>query len=708
LALEVAHRIQGQFDGNAVFISLLTVDTVDGILYTIAGAMGFVFYSSDDKAGQLFQYLSTKQMLLVIDNFDRLLEDAYLIADILSVAPGIKCIITSRTRLNLQEEWVRPVSGLQMSDAISLFSASARRVKPDFNLVEQREAVQSICEMVEGMPLSLELAASWTRVMTCIDILDHIRNSLDLLSTSLRNVDDRHKSIRALFDQSYGLLSPEERIVFVRLAVLRGEWDLKVAQKIAGATPRTLLELIDKSLLRSNSSGRYSMHPLIRQYGYEQLAQSGALQTMQYEHFKYHFSLMQEAKHQVLFSKHDNWYQTVLSAAENIEDAMTWALRQGNAAAVLEMCCGLWYGWFTNGLWSKGYGWFKRALAVSGEEVPCRALSLIFAAMFSSRLLNFQTAADETKEAYNLAQKMDDKIALIFVLIQQTLIVINQYEEQTKCFEQCLALSRSIRSPFAEASTLFIYGDVAREHGDLDKATLLYQRALEVSTSANILDLIAYSIGNLGRITLHAGDYRTAREHFEQSLALAREMKSRVTMADWLLRLGMTALYEGDVAQAQGYLEQNYTLWQEIGNVMGIADSLCCLAELAYHEQNFEVARRFARQSLERWTELLKNGRYNHHYLLHGLATCLLVVGKLCVVDASPVDALKAFDFAERIRTAIGFQLEPRVQAETMSYARSAYAMLPSTETEVIRAQHKQLTRLEWMGIVVELSSPTL
>jgi predicted ATPase/DNA-binding SARP family transcriptional activator/Tfp pilus assembly protein PilF len=672
LALQTAHTLGERFRDGSVFVSLVSVEDPNGILYAIANEMGFVFYSAEEREEQFLHYLSQKHLLLVIDNFDHLLTGADLVSRMISSAPDVTFLVTSRERLNMQEEWLIEIGGMHVDDdALRLFEGSARRVVPTFTLAGQQDKVKAICQMVEGMPLAIELAASWVRVLSCADILLQLRDSLDMFSTSLRNVDERQKSLRALFDQSCKLLSPQEYDVFSKLAVLRGEWDLDEAHKIAGATPALLRGLIDKSLVRMGLSGRYSMHPLIRQYGWEQLAQQGLLTTVQDLHFTYYWKLTQETKNAFLSSKQDNISQDVNRALENIREAMLWGLTTGRPNKVLEMCCGAWFAWFKDGSWSEGHDWFTRALAASGADAPDRALALALAAQLSSRLRNYPTMIVEANEARTLIQPGGDPVVLMLTTIAQA-FATRGYEEESALLEQCIALSHAHTSPIGLAVASFLYGDVAREHGDLEKAEALYRQTLQVSTTAGFLDLMAYAIGNLGRLALHKGDYQTAREHFERSLALAYELESRVTMADWLVRLGMTALYEGDHVQARSYLEQSLNLWQEIGNAIGIADALCCLADLAFHEGDFEQARRLVAQSLERWTTMLNETDSRRHNLLRGIAECLLVLGKLAAAQSLPHSALKAFTLAESIREEIGFHLEPRIADEMAYYTHAA------------------------------------
>ena len=189
-------------------------------------------------------------------------------------------LVTSRERLYLREEWLLPIAGLSLAEGLAgeagqLFVRSAQRVQPGFTGHGQEEAIAAICQQVEGMPLALELAASWVRVMPCADIARQMQANFDFLTTGLRNLPARHRSLRALFDQSWRLLSPLEQGVLMRLSVFQGGWLLEEAAPVTGATLALLLGLVDKSLVRISGQQRFDLHELVRQYAAEQLVASG-------------------------------------------------------------------------------------------------------------------------------------------------------------------------------------------------------------------------------------------------------------------------------------------------------------------------------------------------------------------------------------------------------------------------------------------------
>ena len=233
-------------------------------------------------------------MLLVLDNFEHLLSSPGgngsgrdLVLEMVRTAPRLKLLVTSRERLNLQAEWLLTLHGLpyppaetafgeETFEAVELFAQGAQRVRPEFSLSAEWPEVVRICRLLDGMPLGIELAATWVSMMPCAEIVQELSRGLDLLSTTLHDVPARHRSLEAVFDHSWQLLSEAERAVFKRLSVFRGGFDRQAAEQVAGASLSTLAALVNKSLLRVVSPGRYDMLEPLKQYAAAKLAETPA------------------------------------------------------------------------------------------------------------------------------------------------------------------------------------------------------------------------------------------------------------------------------------------------------------------------------------------------------------------------------------------------------------------------------------------------
>jgi DNA-binding SARP family transcriptional activator/predicted ATPase len=288
---------------------------------------------------QLLNYLRERNILLVLDNFEHLIGEAQPLADILRLAPHVKLLVTSRVRLNLQEEWLIEVKGLDYPpapagvadiasySALALFSQQAQRVRAGFTPDESDwPHVVRICQLVEGVPLGIELAASWLRVLSCADIAQEIAQSLDFLTSPLQNVPERHRSVRAVFDHSWRLLAPEEQAMFRRLSVFRG-FQREAAVRVAGIALPMLAALVDKSLLRRGASGRYELHDMLRQYAEEKLVADEAEYVRVHDaHCTYFADLLWARRVQLKSSDAASALSELSVEQENVRAAWNWAV----------------------------------------------------------------------------------------------------------------------------------------------------------------------------------------------------------------------------------------------------------------------------------------------------------------------------------------------------------------------------------------------
>ena len=277
LAIEAASGLLDAFPDGVYFVGLASVSSAANIMPAIAGALGYGLQSADEPEAQIMRYLNAKKLLLIMDNFEHLIDSAHLLTNVSKAAIGVKLLVASRDSLSLQEEWLYPVRGMtvptgtkhlleaEQNAAVQLFVQCARRADASFELNETNlNAVVRICQLVDGLPLGLELAATWVRLMPCADIATEIAKSIDILATSLRNVPERHRSLRAVLEQTWQRLSKAESTSLSILSVFRGGWARKAASEVADADLTLLASLIDKSLLRRTATDRYDMHELVR------------------------------------------------------------------------------------------------------------------------------------------------------------------------------------------------------------------------------------------------------------------------------------------------------------------------------------------------------------------------------------------------------------------------------------------------------------
>lgn len=290
LAIEFASRQRESFPDGVHFVPLVSVNSAESIVPAAAEALEFSFSGPADLKEQLIGHMSSamkQSALLVLDNLEHLIaqsaETVELVSELLERIPSLKILATSRERLSLHGEWVYELHGLpvppvEFADKLDEYSAAvlfmqrARHIQPDFEVNEsERLELIRICRLVEGVPLAIELAAAWTGMLSCREIAQEIETNIDFLTTAMRDVPERHRSLRATFDHSWKLLSDAEREALSRLSIFHGGFDRRTAEKVSGATLPLLASLVSKSLVRRDEAGHYSLHEAIRQYAYSHL-----------------------------------------------------------------------------------------------------------------------------------------------------------------------------------------------------------------------------------------------------------------------------------------------------------------------------------------------------------------------------------------------------------------------------------------------------
>jgi predicted ATPase len=369
LALEVGAARHGRRRDGAVFVSLVGTGPVrpeeaaDLVVADLARALEVSLAVPRDPLELLADHLSGRELLLVLDNFEQLRDGAGVLAELLRRAPGVQMLVTSRRRLGLGVEWLVEVPGLPYPpagagveaagyEAVQLFEARARLLRPG-SLAADADGVARVCRLVAGVPLAIELAARWVRSASPAAIADRLAVGLDLLETSSPDVERRHRSLRAVIDWSWQLLTDEERRALGRLSVLRGGFDLEAAAAVAGATLPLLGGLVDQSLVTAGEDGRYGMHELLRRYAAERLAADPAdEQATRQRHAQHYAALLPDPTTVAADDEGD-----LDAEVENLRAATDWLVEHGDPPALDRHLARLWPRY-------RRRGWFREAQAV--------------------------------------------------------------------------------------------------------------------------------------------------------------------------------------------------------------------------------------------------------------------------------------------------------------------------------------------------------
>ena len=299
LALAVAEQGLKSFSDGVWLISLAGLSSADLLVSSIAGGVGLALLGSSEPKKQLIEFLQNKECLLVLDNFEHLIEGVDLLQELLDRAPKLKILVTSRVVLELKGEWIFDLDGLsyppentkeplERFDAVKCFTQYAKQFSKTFEASEDNlEAIARLCRKVEGLPLALELASTWIRGLSLLEILSRLNESFDLLSSKLYDLPKRHHSLRTVFDYSWQLLTEEEQKVLTKLSVFQGGFSLEAVEEVAKTHLALLLSLINRSLIKRGQENRYSMHELIRQFATEKAEKKVKVQTKDLHSFYY-------------------------------------------------------------------------------------------------------------------------------------------------------------------------------------------------------------------------------------------------------------------------------------------------------------------------------------------------------------------------------------------------------------------------------------
>jgi predicted ATPase/DNA-binding CsgD family transcriptional regulator len=575
LALQAAAEQLPHFADGVHFVALAPISSPDLIASALAGALQFSFFGSEDPAIQIIHYLSEKHMLLVMDNFEHLLEGTGLLTDILQAANGIKILATSRERLNVQEEWVFSVDGLSFPSelsntslegygAVQLFVQRARQVQAHFSLDENAQAVQAICQQVEGMPLGLELASSWLRVMSCRQIAAQMASSLDFLTTPLRNVPERHRSLRAVFEQSWSLLSGDEQAALMKLSVFRGGFDREAAERVAGASLPLLAGLADKSLLRMNATERYDLHELLRQYAADKLLDAGMMITAVQQHLDYFLNLAERAEVNQFGRGQIAWFDRLEVEFDNLRAAL---VRSMETETGLHLAGAL--GWFFSerAHLSEGLDWLKQTLAAN-EDAPAslRAKALHSAGGLAGHLGDDGRAHALCEQALIVARATNDRWNVAWSLNHLAIWYTTQadFDQAAALLDESLALFRVINDPMGITHTLIRRAWSAIDQGDYPYARELVEEALILAREADDTITTAWVFYVLGIVSWrYDHDFRQAAIQYERSLSLFREARFILGVPHTLIALAGIEQATGNHARAQKlYVEGMIWLWE--------------------------------------------------------------------------------------------------------------------------------------------------
>ena len=717
LALRVVRDLAGAYPDGVCLVELAALADPALVPQAVASALGVREQPGRTLADTLIDVLRPRTCVLLLDNCEHLVTDCAVLADgLLRASPGLTVLATSREPLGISGETVWRVPPLGLPDAsheeafadsasdlgryeaVRLFEERARAALPTFELTDQNvQAVAQVCHRLDGIPLAIELAAARVRGLAPEQLAARLDDRFRLLTGGSRTALPRQRTLRALVDWSYELLSEPERILFRRLSVFAGGWTLEAAERVCDGvardegrgtsgdglssplTPRPsplelLLQLVDRSLVlveqQSAQVGgvpavRYRLLETLRQYGAERLRDAGEEAVVRARHTEWCFALAEDAGSTLEGLRGGAWAARLEAEHDNLRAALGWSLTEGAEAAGptgQRLAAALWEFWWLHGHLTEGSRWLAAALAIDersdGDIRPVRARMFIGAGWLAALLGNAERVVALNEAGLALIDPAKDPLFASFAVVGLGVAAETRgaYTQATALYEQSLALAQESNSTGVAGWQLGNLGRMALIRGDYERATVLLEEGLSLQEKGRDRHAASWSLQYLGRVALHQGDHERARALFEEGLAAAREVGNKLGIAWSLGNLGRTARIQGDYARATRLLEESLSVCRDVGDRWGAALSLGNLGRVALARNDYQRAAALFEENLVLCRDLAGRERrltYALHYL-----------GVVARELSQPERAARLFGAAQALREEAGRPMSPLDLAE--------------------------------------------
>jgi predicted ATPase len=586
-------------------------------------------------------------MLLVLDNYEHLMEGADVAADILRRAPGVKALVTSRSRLNVTGEQLSPVRGMDVPplpsledgrgaggegqyQAVQLFLSSAQRVRPGYQPTrEDLLHVADICRLVEGMPLALLLAAAWMEMLTPAEIARELApengaqdpgRGIDFLEADLRDVPARQRSMRAVFDHSWTLLAQREQNVFAGLSVFRGGFTQEAAQHVTGASLRDLLVLVNRSLLYRTPAGRYEIHELLRQYAAERLAQSpDAVERARDRHAAFYAAALEQWATDLKGARQQAALAEIEADIENARASWLWAAGAGQTERLGQAIDGLGLFYEMHGPCLDGQVVCQTAAnslaaTASGNGLRIAAKILAWQSAFSRLLGQTETAGQLLRQSLSTLERaegldQDTRPERAFTLSQMGEHLFDSDPETARLsYTQSLALYRSLDNHWGIARALTGLGLIAMNAGDHDQAQKLEQESLALARARGDRARMREPLQWLAYIAVGTGQWEEAERLGREYYAIYQEMGGPSSLAMGLTTFGAQLAELAKFAEARPMIEEGLAISEDLGWRRGMAWSNMYLGQIEMHQGLYKQARALEQTALTLFRELNRWG----------------------------------------------------------------------------------------------------
>jgi predicted ATPase/class 3 adenylate cyclase len=682
LALQSAAELIDDFEDGVFLVALAPISDPELVASTVAGALSVSESAGRPLKEDLRDFLNTKELLLVLDNFEQVVDAAPLVGELLSGCPGLKVLATSRTLLRIYGEHeyavrplelpdpdhLPPIETLRQYEAIRFFTERARAANAHFSLTNENAlAVAEICARLDGLPLAIELAAARTKLLSTRAMCSRLSDPLKFLTGGARDLPERQRTLRGAIAWSHALLNEDEQALFARLSVFSDGCALEAVEAVCDPVGDLFVDvleglssLLDKSLLRQEEmveeEPRFVMLETIREYARERLELSGEAEEIRRMHAEYFLALAEQGASEQQGPEETAWLERLDLEHDNMRAALSWMLESEEAEPGMRLAGALWQFWDMRGYYGEGRRWLEEALAKDGRASAVRAKALEGVGWLADLQGDIDRAVAAAEEGLSLSARVK--------------------------------IESSVRASF-----LRILGSAAYVHGDHEQAARLYEESLALSREARDERGVASSLLQLGNVSSDLGDHEEAKTFYEEGLALSRKLDDKALLASALISVGAEFLLQGDHERGAMLNEEAAELYRERGNRGHLQYALDNLGWAALVRGNLQQAEELHRESLALSRQL--GDKLVAAEALEGLACSASARG-----EAERVARL--FGAAEALREAVGYRQEPREHALREPYLVAARPRLSEARWDAAWAEGRRLGFEEAIAYALE------
>lgn len=644
IAIEAAEQQLNHFPNGVFFVPFQALSEISQILPHLANSVCYQISANDKRSDkeQVLEFFANKKLLLLMDNLEHLLDGIDIISEILQAAPNVKVLTTSREKLKLSGETVYLLRGMAFPawespadvlcyDAVRLLHQAAKRIKPDWEITEANlEFVSRICRLTEGMPLGILLAVAWLDVLTLDEIAAEIQKNVDFLETDMRDVPERQRSVRAIFETAWKRLELLEQQIFMKMAVFRGGCTRQAAEAITGASLRSLQSLVNKALISRSQDERFEIHELLRQYAEIELKKAEQAQSARNDHATFYAELLDNRENWLKGGKQLEALKDIETDFENVRTAWSWVIEQGNWTILDQMLASLAMFCLCTGQAGLGYTLFGMALeqlSPEGGLEKRRVWGRIFVRQTSCdfRLGDEKTLEIALKIAYETAN--GSEIAYCLWIIARVCKDSAQFERSRELATEALAVARSNNDYHNELLALWTLCDLAFDKDQDAKADLeLIEEGLRRAREVNDIRALSSFLNINSFRSIMMQDYENAGKFAEESLTLNRMLGLHSSIANTLSNLSFLYCEQGRFELAEAYACELMAEGQHLNHLDYIGLAQQAMRDIRIYQGNFVDALSYSDELYKLWPEVATDPRDTSHLnLILSIIRCGLV-----------------------------------------------------------------------------------